>query len=168
MQTNLPYTFDDEKGSIGFSRFDLPAPWINYLSNGRFHAFVSQAGGGMAWWRTPMLFRLTRYRYYNLPIDTPGFYIYIRMKDGAVWSPTFRPHVGENASASHAAGYSTFSAEKDGLRATLTLFVPPDHDALVWSLELKNQRGRRSNATCSPMRSCRSSCTKTRSSSAIT
>ena len=141
MNNTLPYTFDDEKGSIGFSRFDLPAPWINYLSNGRFHAFVSQAGGGMAWWRTPMLFRLTRYRYYNLPIDTPGFYIYIRMKDGAVWSPTFRPCVGENASASHAAGYSTFSAEKNGLRATLTLFVPPDHDALVWSLELKNQRG---------------------------
>ena len=39
----LPYQFDDEQRIIRFNRFDLPAPWINYLSNGRMHAFVSQA-----------------------------------------------------------------------------------------------------------------------------
>ena len=68
------YTFDDPQQAIRFDRFDLPSPWINYLSNGRMHAFVSQAGGGMTWWLTPMLFRVSRYRFYNLPIDSPGFY----------------------------------------------------------------------------------------------
>ena len=71
----LPYQFCDAQREIRFDRFDLPAPWINYLSNGRMHAFVSQAGGGMSWWLSPMMFRLTRYRFYNLPIDSPGFYV---------------------------------------------------------------------------------------------
>ena len=86
----LPYAFHDIEREIRFDRFDLPQPWINYLSNGRMHAFVSQAGGGMAWWLSPIAFRISRYRFYNLPIDSPGFYVYIRMEDGSVWSPTFR------------------------------------------------------------------------------
>ena len=28
----------------------------------------------VTWWLTPMLFRVSRYRFYNLPIDSPGFY----------------------------------------------------------------------------------------------
>ncbi len=40
----LPYAFNDKDREICFHRFDLPQPWINYLSNGSFHAFVSQAG----------------------------------------------------------------------------------------------------------------------------
>ena len=46
-KTNLPYEFQDKERKIVFNRHDLPSPWINYLSNGRLHAFVSQAGGGM-------------------------------------------------------------------------------------------------------------------------
>lgn len=49
-----PYTFLDEERAIRFDRFDMPTPWINYLSNGQMHAFVSQAGGGLTWWRSPI------------------------------------------------------------------------------------------------------------------
>ena len=137
----LPYRFIDTQREIRFDRFDLPQPWINYLSNGRMHAFVSQAGGGMSWWLSPMAFRISRYRFYNLPIDSPGFYIYIRMKDGSVWSPTFRPcdTKVDMRSSSHAPGYSTFTAMKDGLCATLMLFMAPDYDTLLWDLKLKNE-----------------------------
>ena len=34
-----------------------------------------------------------RYRFYNLPIDSPGFYVYIRMEDGSVWSPHSVPAI---------------------------------------------------------------------------
>jgi cellobiose phosphorylase len=85
------YNFDDKNNAINVYKYDLPQPWINYLSNGRLHAFVSQAGGGFLWWKNPTDYRITRYRTYNLPIDSPGFYIYIRHMDGTVWSPTFRP-----------------------------------------------------------------------------
>ena len=140
----LPYQFDDEQRIINFNRFDLPAPWINYLSNGRMHAFVSQAGGGMAWWLSPMMFRLTRYRFYHLPVDSPGFYIYIRMEDGTVWSPAFRPCETkvDSREASHAPGYSTFTASRNGLTAILMLFMAQDYDALLWDVTLKNESGK--------------------------
>ena len=142
-QMKLPYEFQDKDRKIVFHRHDLPQPWINYLSNGKMHAFVSQAGGGMCWWRTPMNCRITRYRFYNMPIDSPGFYIYIRMKNGTVWSPTFRPceTAPDQWHGAHSPGYSRFTAEKDGLQAVLTLFVAPDSDTLVWDLVLSNQSG---------------------------
>ena len=140
---HYPYHFYDAKREIRFDRFDLPSPWINYLSNGRRHAFVSQAGGGMSWWLSPMMFRLTRYRFYNMPIDSPGFYVYLRMEDGTVWSPTFRPCETpvDFREASHTPGYSTFTAKKNGLTATLKLFMAQDHDTLVWDLKLTNDSG---------------------------
>lgn len=141
---NLPYEFSDKERTIRFDKFDLPSPWINYLSNGRMHAFVSQAGGGLTWWLSPMMFRLTRYRFHNLPIDSPGYYVYIRMEDGRVWSPTFRPCDMEvdRREAKHAPGYSVFTASKDGLTATLKLFMAQDTDALVWDLKLSNESGK--------------------------
>ena len=139
-ELNLPYTFQDRERKIIFKRHDLPSPWINYLSNGRMHAFVSQAGGGMCWWRTPQNYRITRYRFYNMPIDSPGFYVYIRMSDGTVWSPTFRPcDTGlDNWEAVHSTGYSVFEAKRDGLKATLTLFMATDCDTLIWDLKIVN------------------------------
>lgn len=135
-----PYVFQDKEREIRFHRFDLPSPWINYLSNGRMHAFVSQAGGGLTWWLSPMAFRITRYRFYNLPIDSPGFYVYIRMEDGTIWSPTFRPCEAEveMREAAHRPGVSTFTARKGGLTAILELCMAPDYDALLWDLKLKN------------------------------
>lgn len=140
---DLPYAFHDKERKIVFSRHDLPQPWINYLSNGRMHAFVSQAGGGMCWWRTPQNYRITRYRFYNLPTDSPGFYIYIRRKDGTVWSPTFRPCETrlDKWEAAHSTGYSEFTAEKGGLRAALKLFMASDSDTLIWDLALTNLKG---------------------------
>lgn len=97
----------------------------------------------MCWWKTPQNFRITRYRFYNLPIDSPGFYIYIRMKDGTVWSPAFRPAETklDKWEAVHATGYSQFSAEKDGLKAVLKLFMATDSDTLIWDLTLLNLKG---------------------------
>lgn len=139
---NLPYQFHDKERKISFTRHDMPQPWINYLSNGKMHAFVSQAGGGMCWWRTTQNCRITRYRFYNMPIDSPGFYIYIRMENGCIWSPTFRPCETklDKWEAAHSTGYSVFTAEKDGLKAILTLFMALDSDTLIWKLELQNQK----------------------------
>lgn len=136
----LPYSFDDRKCNVVMHRHDLPAPWINYLSNGTMHAFVSQAGGGFCWWKSPTMFRLTRYRWFHLPLDTPGFYVYIRQPDGTVWSPTFLPSQTplDQWEARHGPGYSTFTARKGSLEAVLTLFVAQDSDTLVMDVTVKN------------------------------
>ena len=90
-----------------------------------------------------MLFRISRYRFYHLPIDSPGFYVYIRMNDGTVWSPTFRPCETkvDRREAAHHPGYSVFTAEKDGLVARLTLFMAQDSDTLIWEVTLRNTKG---------------------------
>ncbi|MEI6518977.1 MAG: hypothetical protein WCO98_02875, partial [bacterium] len=71
------YNFNDPSREIDFWRSDMPTPWINYLSNGNFHVMISQAGGGLAWFRSPQIWRITRYRFYNLPMDRPGPYLYL-------------------------------------------------------------------------------------------
>jgi cellobiose phosphorylase len=139
----LPYRFDDARRVVAVTDPRLPQPWINYLSNGDLHAFVSQAGGGLAWWKSPLKNRLTRYRQYNLPIDSPGFYVYLREADGSVWSPSWRP-VETNLDAwraEHQPGLTRFAARRGALEATLELFIAPGENSLVWDLTVTNRSG---------------------------
>jgi len=137
---DLPYRFDDARRTIEIFDPRLPQPWINYLSNGTLHAFVSQAGGGCVWWKSPLNNRITRYRQYNLPIDSPGFYVYLREADGAVWSPTWRPVEApvDDWRCAHSPGLTVFSARRGPLEARLELFIAPGTDALVWDIVLTN------------------------------
>jgi cellobiose phosphorylase len=107
------------------------------------HAFVSQAGGGFAWWKSPTIYRLTRYRQQLAPVDGPGFYIYLRESDGTIWSPAWRPAetAVDDWRAVHRPGCTTFEASYAGLRAELELWVAPEHDALLWELRLENPDG---------------------------
>ncbi len=134
------YVFHDKKRSIQINRTDLPSPWINYLSNDHMHAFVSQVAGGAAWIENAGKLRCTRYRQFNIPVDSPGFYIYIRESDGTIWSPAFRP--AETALdayyAEHFPGKTRFYAEKNGTKTVLTLFIAPDYDILIWDLEIES------------------------------
>ena len=114
MNTNQDYRFNDKDRSIEIFRNNLPTPWINYLSNGKLHAFVSQAGGGFAWWKSPITYRLMHYRYQNVPMDGPGFYTYIREKNEPVWSPTGQPCdvLIDDWKAEHHPGWSKFVGTK--------------------------------------------------------
>ena len=143
MSPALPYCFDDARRVVTVTDPRLPQPWINYLSNGDFHAFVSQAGGGLAWWKSPLKNRLTRYRQYNLPIDSPGFYVYIREADGTVWSPSWRPVETKLDAwrAEHQPGLTRFVARRGDLEATLELFIAPGANSLVWDVTVTNYSG---------------------------
>lgn len=134
------YSFDDAASSVTIRDPRLPQPWINYLSNGTLHAFVSQAGGGFAWWKSPLKNRLTRYRQYNLPIDSPGFYVYLREEDGTTWSPSWRPAETplDAWSATHEPGLTRFVARRGSMEATLELLIPPDVNAMIWDLRVTN------------------------------
>ena len=84
--TDRIYAYRDAIPSIDIFEPSLPQPWIHYLSNGELHAFVSQAGGGFAWWKDAIARRLSRYRMHHLPADRPGFYLYIA-EEGIVGDP---------------------------------------------------------------------------------
>jgi len=140
MKKPLPFCFDDSNNAISITDPRLPGPWINYLSNGQIHALASQAGGGFVWWRSPLTYRLTRYRHHHQPIDSPGFYVYLREEDGEVWSPAFRPceRTDTQPEATHQPGMTTYIASYRGVTARLQLWVLPDHDVLCWDLSLDN------------------------------
>lgn len=136
-----PFGFDDERREVVFSRHDTPTPWINYLSNGTFHGFLSQAGGGLFWYKSPQIWRINRYRFFHLPTDRTGPYVYVRhRKSGEIWCPTVEPspRAFDLWEAAHGLGYTRFHARIGAIDAILTYFVGPTEDALIWRLSLRN------------------------------
>lgn len=142
---NSYFYFNDEAREVCFKRHDMPAPWINYLSNGTFHTMISQAGGGLAFYKSPQIWRINRYRFFHLPTDRSGPYIYIKDQDtGEYWCPTCEPASArpENWESAHGMGYTRFKSERDGVSAELTYFVGSLENSLIWNLKLKNNSGK--------------------------
>lgn len=138
---NSYYYFNDEANEVCFKRHDMPTPWMNYFSNGTFHTMMSQAGGGVSFYKSPQIWRINRYRFFHLPTDRSGPYLYIRNVDtGDYWCPTCEPAMSkpQKWESAHGAGYTRFTAEKDGVKAILTYFVGPLENALIWNLKLSN------------------------------
>lgn len=132
------YQFNNSKREISFDRFNTPTPWMNYLSNGTFHTMMSQAGGGVAFYKSPQIWRINHYRFFHLPTDRSGFYTYI--KDGSeYWCPTNEPckNKPQEWKSTHGMGYTRFEAKKNGIGVTATYFVGKYENALLWNLKFK-------------------------------
>ncbi|MGE5316215.1 MAG: GH36-type glycosyl hydrolase domain-containing protein [Acidobacteriota bacterium] len=125
-----------------------PAPWVNYMWNHRgYCGLVSHCGGGYSYFLSPRDNRLTRFRYNALPWDQPGRYIYLRDKaSGRYWSLSWAPTMNvkyDFYECRHGQGYTTIVTEVDGLRATVTYFVPRNDDAEIWMVALENKSATR-------------------------
>ena len=134
------YTFRDEIPSVEIYEPALPQPWIHYLSNGEMHAFVSQVGGGLAWWRDAIACRLSRYHMHHLPTDRPGFYLYAAEAGKRAFCPTYQPAcVPLDAwHCSFQPGKASYSCEKDGIHLNQLLYITPDENLLVWDVTISN------------------------------
>ena len=135
-----PYIYRDQVPAIDITDPALPQPWIHYLSNGQMHAFTSQTGGGFAWWKDAVECRLTRYRMFHLPIDRPGYYLYVAEKGKETFCPTWQP-VGckvEDYCASFQPGKAVYSCRKNGLKVQQEMFITPDENLLVWDVTVEN------------------------------
>ncbi len=140
---NKRYNFLDNTHEIEILKYDTPTPWMNYLSNGTFHTMISQAGGGVAFYKSPQIWRINHYRFFHLPTDRSGFYTYI--KDGdTVFCPTAEPTPvkPDKWKATHGMGYTDFMSEKNGLRADARYFVGKYQNALIWELKLTSDTDR--------------------------
>ncbi|MBY9012333.1 MAG: glycosyl transferase [Candidatus Lokiarchaeota archaeon] len=133
--------FDDENKEYVITRPDTPLPWINYLSNGKYCAMISNTGGGYSFYIDPRDQRILRYRYNNLPMDRPGRYIYIRDNQSSeYWTPTWQPVTKklDNYECRHGLGYTRISSSYKGLDVEILYFVPLEDDLEIWSLTLQN------------------------------
>lgn len=136
--------FHQKEREVEIDRYNTPTPWMNYLSNGTFHTMISQAGGGVAFYKSPQIWRINHYRFFHLPTDRSGFYTYLR-DNGEIWCPTNEPCriKPEKWKAFHGMGYTRFEAARRGLSAVETFFVGKYENALIWNLKLKSDRDRR-------------------------
>ncbi|MEJ8305042.1 GH36-type glycosyl hydrolase domain-containing protein [Saccharibacillus sacchari] len=139
------YAFLDEAREVEFYRRDLPTPWMNYLSNGTFHTMLSHAGGGVAFYKSPQIWRITRYRFFHLPTDRSGPYLYIQEVDdngdpSEYWCPTNEPSLirPDTWKSAHGMGYTRFEASKNEIFARTVYFVGPEENSLIWNLTLAN------------------------------
>jgi cellobiose phosphorylase len=133
------YQFQNDRKEITFDNYNTPTPWMNYLSNGTFHTMISQAGGGVAFYKSPQIWRINHYRFFHLPMDRSGFYTYIK-DNNEIWCPTNEPckNKPEEWKATHGMGYTRFEAKKNDLEVTATYLVGKYENALIWNLKLKS------------------------------
>ena len=139
------YEFSDKDREIVFKRHDMPSPWMNYLTNGEMFTMISQAGGNLSWYKSPQIWRIGRYNFYNLPVDINGLFIYIKdLSTGKVWNPTFIPCNEEPDfwQSAHGMGYTRFTAEKDGLKVELVCFIGKDN-VLVYKMQMQSNTERK-------------------------
>ncbi|HOJ85011.1 MAG TPA: glycosyl transferase family 36 [Bacillota bacterium] len=134
------YFLENEREFV-ITRPDTPLPWINYLSNGRYCALISQLGGGYSFFEDPRYRRLTRYRYNSVPADRPGRYIYLRdAESGIYWSPTWQP-VGRKPElwrCRHGLGYTGIISLNENILTRLLYLVPLQDNLEIWQLALHN------------------------------
>ncbi|MCL1856991.1 MAG: hypothetical protein FWF84_05060 [Kiritimatiellaeota bacterium] len=133
--------FDDGAREFVITDPLTPSPWINYLSNTRLTAFISQQAGGVLWYREPQQRRITRYYTLPAPGDRPGFYLYVRDEGtGTLWNPHYAPTCTklDFFEARHGLGYSRFVGEKDGIRVSVKYFIHPSEEAFVWDVSVEN------------------------------
>jgi len=133
--------FDDSKREYVVTEPLTPRPWINYVSNTKMGAFISQGAGGLAWFNQPVTGRLSRYDFMGLPEDRPGFYIYLRDSEGACWNPSFQPCQTslDFWECRHGMGYTRFLSRHGSITTELKLFIPPEDNVLIWDLEVVNE-----------------------------
>lgn len=133
--------FDDENKEYVITNPKLPAPWINYLGNGKFGGFISATAGGLTFDGDPSNRRITRYRFNNHPIDRPGRYLYIRdEKSGDYFSPMWQP-VKRNMQffeCRHGLSYTKITGKYMDLEASTIFYVPLDKHYEIWKTKLHN------------------------------
>ena len=115
----------------------LQAPEVHLLSNGRYHAVVSSAGGGYSRWRD---LAVTRWRE-DATRDCWGTFIYVRdVENGEFWSaalqPTLRPTKGYEAIFTQAR--AEFRHHHAGLEVHTEISVSPEDDVELRRVTLTN------------------------------
>jgi len=133
--------FSEDGREFIITRPDTPAPWVNYISNGRYTGLVSNTGGGFSYWVDPRDSRITRFRYNALPWDRPGRYVYLKDTDGETWSLSWQPtgHKPDLYECHVGLGYQTIRQLYRQVRSEITYLVPQDDDLEIWLIRLRNE-----------------------------
>ncbi|WP_173024815.1 GH36-type glycosyl hydrolase domain-containing protein [Acidovorax sp. SRB_14] len=114
-----------------------PLPEVQLLSNGRYHAVVSRAGGGYSHWKGVAL---TRWRE-DATCDPWGSFCYLRDRtSGHIWSATLQPTLqqADVSEATFSVGQATFRRRDHGIEVETEIAVAGDDDVEVRRIRITN------------------------------
>jgi len=136
--------FDNEKREYVIDRVDLPTSWTNYLGVEDFVTVINHTAGGYSFYQSPEYHRISRFRGNSVPMDRPGYYIYIRDNKTAdyfsiSWQPVGKPLDQAQYTCRHGMSYTAYECRYDKLFATQTMFVPRGEDVLLWDVTVTNE-----------------------------
>ncbi len=136
--------FSDNGKEYIIRRWDTPKPWVNYLTNGRFHSMISHIGSGHSYYLDFELNPITFRGNQQLLEAVPGKFLYLRDNEtDEVWNANVAPCMkSEHFEARHGFGYTTISSTYNGIAARITYCVSED-DAEIWLVELANTTDRK-------------------------
>lgn len=135
--------FDNEKREYVIDNVALPCSWTNYLGVEDMAAVINHTAGGYLFYKTPEYHRISRFRGNGVPMDRPGFYIYIRdneKKDyhSISWQPVGKDLSKAKYSCRHGLSYTVYESEYDGLTSSQTMVIPRGENVLLWDVRVKN------------------------------
>ena len=125
-----------------FSGAATPIPAVQLLSNGRYHAMITNAGGGYSRWRD---IALTRWRE-DTTRDNWGTFCYLRdAANGAFWSTTYQPTLSPSAvyQANFSEACAAFRCSEQGIDALTEIAVSAEDDIEVRRIGIRNRSGAR-------------------------
>lgn len=142
--------FDNENREYVIDRVDLPCSWTNYLGVEDMAAVVNHTAGGYLFYKTPEYHRISRFRGNAVPMDRPGFYVYLRDNDNAdywsiSWQPVGKPLDLAKYTCRHGMSYTTYACEYEGIQASQTMFIPRGEAVQLWDVKVKNTGDRARN-----------------------
>ncbi len=124
---------------------NTPRPWINYLTNEKYCAIISQTAGGYSFFKDCRSGRITRWLPENWHFDRPGRYIYAKLETGneksKFWSLTHQPLrvKPDFYECRHGLGYTVISTEYFGIHSQITYFVPRHDNCELWLAKITNR-----------------------------
>ena len=135
--------FDNENREYVIDRVDLPCSWTNYLGVEDMAAVINHTAGGYLFYKTPEYHRISRFRANAVPMDRPGFYVYLRDNDNAdywsvSWQPVGKPLDQAKYSCRHGMSYSVYECEYDHMKASQTMVVPRGEAVQLWDVKIQN------------------------------
>lgn len=135
--------FDNANREYVIDRVDLPCSWTNYLGVEDMAAVVNHTAGGYLFYKTPEYHRVSRFRGNAVPMDRPGFYVYLRDNDNAdywsiSWQPVGKPLDLAKYTCRHGMSYTVYECEYEGIKASQTMVIPRGEAVQLWDVKVKN------------------------------
>lgn len=135
--------FDNEKREYVIDNVAIPCSWTNYLGVEDMAAVINHTAGGYLFYKTPEYHRISRFRGNGVPMDRPGFYVYIRDNEkndyhSISWQPVAKSLSEASYRCRHGLSYTVYESDYDGLHSSQTMVIPRGDNVLLWDVRVKN------------------------------